>query len=112
MNIFNGSPGRRSPRSDAAHRAKIVAAFDRSGLSAAAFARQQGLHYTTFCGWRKRQEQLKTSPGFIQVEVPALVPALEVVVELGAHARLRIQSAQQIPLAAGLLQHLVGLAAC
>jgi hypothetical protein len=38
----------RAKRTDAARRAQLLAAFVRSGLSAA-FARQQHLHYTTFC---------------------------------------------------------------
>jgi transposase-like protein len=87
---------------DAAQRARLLAAFERSGLSAAAFARQHGLNYTTFCGWRKRAER---SPAFVQVELPATAaPAL--VVELGATARLRLTDAAQIPLAVALLQSL------
>jgi hypothetical protein len=37
-------------------------------LSAAAFARQQGIGYTTFSGWRHRRAKTKASPAFIEVE--------------------------------------------
>jgi hypothetical protein len=100
------SPRRREPRPNAVRRAHLLAAFDRSRLSAAVFARQQGIHYTTFCGWRKRQAQGKPSPGFVQVEMPAPTPPLELVIELGRTARLRLTSEAQIPLAAHLLQTL------
>jgi transposase-like protein len=46
---------RRRQRTTAAERAQILVTFDRSGLSAAASARQHGLHYTTFCAWRRQQ---------------------------------------------------------
>jgi len=66
----------RHKRTDATRRARLLAAFDRSGLSAVAFARQHGLNYTTFCGWRQRRVKTKRSPGFVQVELPTpTVPA-------------------------------------
>ena len=105
-------PGRRGVRVSAARRAKLLAAFDRSGLSAAAFTRQHCLNYTTFCGWRQRRAQGKTSPAFVQVEVPALAAPLELVIELGAQARLRINSANQIGLVARLLQAFNAKGAC
>jgi len=72
-------------------------------LSAADFARQQGVHYTTFCGWRRRRDRTKTSPAFVQVELAPPVPPPELVLEVGA-ARLRLVSPAQLPLAAGLLR--------
>jgi len=106
MKTSNGSfPRRRAPRIDAARRTQLLAAFDCSGLSVAAFARQQGIHYTTFHGWRRRRAQAKTSPAFVQVELsPPAAPA-ELVLELGV-ARLRLSSAAQLSLAARLLQTL------
>ena len=100
------SQKRRAPRTDAARRAQLLTAFDRSGLSAADFARQQGVHYTTFCGWRYQRARAKGSPGFVQVELPEAAPPVELVVELGAMARLRLRVEGQIPLAARLLQAL------
>lgn len=101
MKQSNGSPRHRRKRTQASQRARLLQAFDRSGLSAAAFARRHDLHYTTFCNWRRRRPA--PSPGFVQVELP--VPT-ELVIELGAHARLRLTSNSQIELAARLLQRL------
>ena len=94
---------RRAPRTDAARRAQLLAAFDRSGLSAADFARQQGVHYTTFCGWRQRRDRGQSSPGFMHVEIPESAPPVELVIEWGGTARVRLTSEAQLPLAAGLL---------
>jgi transposase-like protein len=69
FNLFS-QPG--SYRFDADQRAQLLAAFERSGLSGAAFARQHGIHYTTFCGWRQRQA--KARPAFVQVELAAPQP--------------------------------------
>jgi hypothetical protein len=102
----------RAKRTDAARRAQVLAAFDRSGLSAAAFARQQHLHYTTFCGWRQRRDNAQTAPAFVQVEVASAPPPVELVIELGAAARMRIGSPGQFALAAQLLQHLNAARAC
>jgi hypothetical protein len=106
MNTSNASP--RFQRSTAARRARLLAAFARSGLSAAAFARRHRLRYTTFCGWRQRQAKAKTAPAFVQVELPAApansanaaTPSL--LIELG-QARLRLDSEHQVSLAARLL---------
>jgi transposase-like protein len=98
------SPRRRAPRIDTARRAQLLAAFDRSGLSAAAFARQHGLHYTTFCAWRRRFDRGQASPAFVQVELAPPTPSSELVIELGRTTRLRVASVAQLPLAARLLQ--------
>jgi len=105
-------PRRRGVRANAAQRAKHLAAFDRSGLSAAAFARQQGLNYTTFCGWRHRRAKVKDSPDFVQIEVPPPTTPAQLAIELGAGARMRINSAGQIELAARLLQTLNAIPPC
>jgi hypothetical protein len=73
-------------------------------LSAADFARQQGIHYTTFCGWRQRRERGKSSPDFVQVDISESTPPVELVIELVGTARLRLTSEAQIPLAAQLLR--------
>ena len=96
---------RRAARTDAAQRAQLLAAFDRSGLSAADFARRHGVHYTTFSGWRQRRDRAKASPAFVQVELASPMPPSELVIEMGA-ARLRLVSVPQLPLAARLLQML------
>jgi len=103
---------KRSNRIPPFRRAKFLAAFERSGLSAAAFARQQGLHYTTFCGWRHRRAKVKASPGFVQVELPSPAVPAELVIELSERVRMRLSSADQIELAARLLQALNAPAPC
>jgi transposase-like protein len=48
-------------------RRQILAAFERSGLSAAAFARQHGIGYSTLCA-RRSHQATKPSFGFAEVE--------------------------------------------
>jgi hypothetical protein len=100
-------------RSTSTQRAELLAAFDRSGLSAAAFARKHQLNYTTFCGWRHRRDRVKpAAPAFLEVEVaPPDAPA-ELLIELGSSARLRIRCASQMELAARLIQTFNASAAC
>lgn len=81
-------------------------------MSAAAFARQQGLNYTTFCGWRQRRRQAKASPEFVQVELAGVPAGAELVIELSGSARMRLASVGQIELAARLLQALNAPAPC
>jgi transposase-like protein len=112
MNKSHRFPRRRVARTDATRRARLLSAFDRSGLSAAAFARQHGLNYTTFCGWRQRRGKVKASPEFVQVEAPTPTATAELTIELHGHARLCIHSASQIELAARLLHALNPLPPC
>ena len=118
MNSSNGSSRHHHRRISArrrtppGRRARWLAAFARSRLSAAGFARRHGLNYTTFCAWRQRQVKPKPAPAFVQVEVAEPAAPVELVVELGAHARLRITSACQLELAARLLHHLNALTSC
>ena len=97
---------RRRRRTDPDQRAELLAEFERSDLSAAAFAREHGIGYTTFCGWRNRQSQARVSPDFVQVELAAPSASAEVVIELGAHARVRLHSAEQVELVGALLRQL------
>jgi transposase-like protein len=112
MKTSNGSLRRRSKRTDAGGRARLLTAFDRSGLSAAAFARQHGLNYTTFCGWRQRRAAAKPLPGFVQVGLPTPTTAAELLIELPARARMRITSVGQVELVARLLQVLNATSSC
>lgn len=106
------SHSRRRPRTSAAQRTELLAAFAASGLSAAAFTRRHGLHYTTFCGWRHAQAKARPALGFVQVELPPSAPPAELIVELGAGARLRLTTAAQFELAIGLLQQLRAATPC
>jgi hypothetical protein len=101
----------RSRRTTARQRAKLLLAFDRSGLSAAAFAREHRINYTTFCGWRQQRDKSR-APNFVQVELPQPSTSEDLIVEIGAGVRLRIGSASQIPLAAALLVRMGREAAC
>jgi len=65
-------------------RAKFLAVFERSGLIAAAFARQHRLNYTTFCGWRQRRAKIKSPPAFVEVEVPAATAPVDLSAEASA----------------------------
>lgn len=105
MKKANATIRPRRSRISRTRRTQLLAAFERSGLSAAAFARQHRLHYTTFCGWRARQSKANPSPGCVEMELSA-PPPVELVVELGGAARLRITDVGQIELAARLLQAL------
>lgn len=75
-------------------------------MSAAAFSRRHGISYSTFCAWRHQRSSIESTPGFVEVELPAQSSPIELVIELGAAARIRITSPSQIELAARLLQHL------
>jgi hypothetical protein len=110
MKRSNGSPRPRRKSTSPKRQEQLLAAFDRSGLSAAAFARQHRIHYTTFCNWRHRRA--KPAPGFVQVELPPPPTPVEVTVELGAQARIRINSTAQVELVARLLQALNASEAC
>ena len=112
MKRSNGFSRRRQQRTPSSRRAQLLAAFDRSGLSAAAFARQHDIGYTTFCGWRHRQTKAKASPTFVEVELPGPVATVELLIEVGAHTRLRVSSAGQVELAARFLYCFNALASC
>jgi len=112
MKTTHRFPRRRAARANAARRSKFLAAFDRSGVSAAAFARQHSLSYTTFCGWRQRRANAKPSPVFVPVELPPPAAPTLLTIELGTHARLPIHSAAQIDLAARLLQAFNAKSSC
>ena len=68
-----------------ARRAELVAAWRQSGRTQAAFAKAEGINYTTFCAWAQQQRRaegemspamrgVKRSPGplvrFAEVSVP------------------------------------------
>jgi len=112
MKKLTGTGRLRSARISAAHRTELLAAFEQSGLSAAAFVRQHGLNYTTFYSWRQRQRKVKSLPAFVQVEVTAPAAPVELLIELGRQARMRIHSESQISLATHFLHRLNLSGAC
>ena len=70
-----------------ARRAELVAEYRRSGLTMAAFARQEHLAYSTFAGWVWKSDRARGSGratpspvrfAQVQLPVPALSTGLEV----------------------------------
>lgn len=102
---MNTKPSFGRRQTAAARREQLLTQFERSGLSAAEFARQHGLNYTTFCGWRKRWEGAKALPSFVQVEVTPSAGAAELVIEAG-QVRIRINHPTQMELAVALIKSL------
>lgn len=101
MNDYTSIP-RRGPKA-AARRERILAEFQRSGLSAYAFARQHPLPYTTLIQWLRKPRRTRKRISFTEVQLPAPPPE-PLVLELGPHARLRLTSCSQMPLAVQLLK--------
>jgi len=96
-------------RTSKEQRRVILAEFERSGISATAFAQRTGLKYSTFAAWvqryRRTKRPVRKSPLRL-LEAMAAQPAVVVVplqVQLPCGARLEISEASQIPLAAALL---------
>jgi transposase-like protein len=112
MSSPNHFPRRRTSVAELVRRARLLEVYDRSGLSGAAFARQHGITYTTFCNWRQQRAKAKApaSPAFVQVELPT--PGVELTVELGAHACVRLNAIGQIALATELIRALNAKSAC
>ncbi len=101
-------------------REALLAEFDKSGMSGAAFARMAGIKYATFAQWvakRRAQKAQVDCSGvvrFVEAEMdsggdgirnPVQTPGL--VVELPGGSRLRVESAVHVVLAAELIK-LVG----
>ena len=96
-----------SQRVSSEERKELLAAFERSGLSAAAFARHYGIIYTTFCYWRRQAASLPTSEHPRLVEVVQAVPKDPVVaIELGALCRIQVSNRDQAKLAAVIIREL------
>jgi hypothetical protein len=104
MSAYKAPIGRR--QAEVMRREQLLKEFERSGLCAAEFARQNGLNYTTFCGWRQRWEKARALPSFVQVEVAPGTGTEELVVEVGPQARIRINRPAQIELAVALIKSL------
>jgi hypothetical protein len=110
----------------AEQRAAILKAFDESSLSAMAFCRQHQLSYSTFAAWLQRRRRGKAAgkadnasnhpPAFAEVIVdegkPELKPAPPLRVVLRSGVSFEIASAEQLPLAVGLIQSLAGSRSC
>ena len=103
---MNPTPMRtRSRRTTGDARAALLLAFQRSGLSAAAFAREHGLGGSTFYHWL-RQARTASPPAFVEVELPPALTTEGLVIELSPAPRLHLAGRHQVALAAQLLQAL------
>jgi len=111
--IRAGSDGRL--RFTPAQRQELLDAFDRSGLSAMAFARGHGVCYQTFIAWqRKRREQqalpvTHSGPAFAEVLVAdrqLACPSAALRVILPCGSIIEIASRVALPLAVELLSTL------
>ena len=101
------------------YKSKVLAAFNQSGMSAAAFAEQCGIKYPTFASWvtkaRKKKDhqreprpsgQRNENPAFLVAEVPSGTEFASLSIELAGGAVLKITDPSQIPLAKALLKSL------
>ena len=98
-------------RTSKAQRRVILAQFEHSGMSAAQFARQTGLKYSTFALWVQRYRRTKRpdrkSPVRLLEAVVASAPlSAGLLVQLPGGARLEIREAGQVPLVVALLRAL------
>lgn len=98
-------------RTSKAQRRVILAQFENSGLSAAAFARRTGLKYSTFALWvqryrRTKRPERKSPVRLLEAVVTPTSLGAALRVQLPCGARLEISEAGQVPLAAALLRAL------
>jgi transposase-like protein len=87
----------------------ILAELARSGATLPQFAQRTGLKYSTLAAWMARARRAKRSnppPLRLLEAVVTPPPPLALQVQLPGGARLEIQSASQVPLAAALVHAL------
>ena len=96
------------------YREEVLAAFDDSGMSGSAFARQCGIKYPTFASWVTKRRKAKSDPvsssltnSFILAELQE--PSLSgsgLQIQLSAQSTVTMTSAEQAPLLAALIKAL------
>ena len=88
-------------------RAELLAAFRSSGLTQAAFARREGLTYSTFCTWAQAERaagRLPTKPGGVVLSPaakPASVRFVEACMPEPLHGAVAMASRWEVRLADG-----------
>ena len=99
----------------AEQRETLLDAFERSGMSGAAFAKLHGIRYSTFAYWRQRRNRQRNTgkkttepePFFEEVELRAArSEAVGLRVALPGGASVKIERADQFPMVAALLNYL------
>lgn len=104
-------------RASKEQREVILGEFERSGVSAARFARRSGMKYSTLAGWlqryrragrKRRSAPVRLLEALVEAPAPAVgeAEATVLVVELPGGARLPIRRADQVVLAVDLLRAL------
>lgn len=98
-------------RTSKEQRRVILAEFERSGLSAARFARQTGLKYSTFAVWvqryrRPKRSERKSPLRLLEAVVTPAPARSALLVQLPGGAQVELREASQIPLVAALVRAL------
>jgi transposase-like protein len=98
-------------RTSKEQRRVILTEFERSGMSAAEFARRTGLKYSTFAFWVQRYRRTnrparKAPVRLLEAVLTPATSATTLMVQLPGGARLEVHEAGQIPLAAALVHAL------
>lgn len=74
---------------------QVLARFDASGLSAAAFCRQNAIAESSFFSWRRRLAPRLVAPAFVEAKVAAAAvaarPACSIEVMLRGGRRVRVR---------------------
>lgn len=103
-------------RSTRERRAAVLAEFERSGVSAAQFAKLAGINYSTFAQWVQKHRRKQVSPSRVARRAPArslrrleavVSPAtggVPLVVQLPGGARAELSAEQHVPLMVALLK--------
>ena len=78
-------------------RVELVAAFKRSGLTQAEFARRECIRYTTFCSWMQQSRRVRRTPlRFAEVKIPAAASSAALEVRLTDGTVVRGASAPDV----------------
>jgi transposase-like protein len=99
-------------RASKEQRRVILSEYERSGVSAAQFARQTGLKYSTLAGWLVRYRRTKPQSGAGALRLLEAVveesngDKKPLILELPGGARMEIKNAEQAALAGALLRTL------
>jgi transposase-like protein len=98
-------------RTSKEQRRVLLAEFARSGLSAAQFARQTGLKYSTFALWVQRYRRTKRSRRkplvqLLEAVVTPAPPRSVLLVQLPGGAQVELREANQISLVVALVRAL------
>ncbi len=90
-------------RRTAAQQAEVLAEYQRSGVSAAEFARLSGIKYQTLCGWLRRS---RPQPAVQWVEAASAEAPAGLKLQFPGGAWLEVADERQAALAAKLVQAL------